>query len=338
MPPEPSVFRFFIHLPSTTSLCLRKLSRKSVVWNDLPISLTRSGFCPRSASQVLCFEDFPNNRESGYRSALAIRETISCLRLAAPARAAAAHAPVTASIAGHDGSADRAAGGVAHVDQLFQCVSGMVMASDHATGCSNARTAEQRRFMRAKGVPRLGHRSALARDDTRRWCDIVGVVRRAYRSDAAHVLRAQAVEERLLLAGEEAQLQPAEDVIHDRLGVADVGIVAPAAGLEAGVRELFAQQLERNAVLQGDGDGAGKAVHQATDGRAFLGHGDEQLARHSVLVEADGEVAFVSADLEFVRDGKALVGQTMTHGARRLDGLIDGFFRRTLCVNTGRKG
>src|SRR5271166_6353123 len=47
--------------------------------------------------------------------------------LTAPARAAAAHAAVAASVAGHDGAADRATGGVAHVDQLFQRVGGVVM-------------------------------------------------------------------------------------------------------------------------------------------------------------------------------------------------------------------
>ena len=97
-------------------------------------------------------------------------------------------------------------------------------------------------------------------------------------------------------------------------------IVAPAAGLEAGVRELLAQQLERHAVLQRERRGAGEAVHQAADGRAFLGHGDEQLARHAVFVEADGEVAFVSAHVELVGDRQALVGQTMAHGARRRSG------------------
>ena len=97
--------------------------------------------------------------------------------------------------------------------------------------------------------------------------------------------------------------------IHDRLGVTDLGVVAPAAGFEAGVRELLAQQLERNAVLQRDGDGAGEAVHQAADGGAFFGHGDEDLAGNAVLVEADGDVAFVASDVELVGDRQALVGE-----------------------------
>src|SRR5438477_543113 len=47
--------------------------------------------------------------------------------------------------------------------------------------------------------------------------------------------RSEVLEQQLLLAGKEAQLQPAEDVVHDRLGEADLGGVGPAAGLEAAV-------------------------------------------------------------------------------------------------------
>src|SRR6266849_5740823 len=62
----------------------------------------------------------------------------------------------------------------------------------------------------------------------------------------------QVVEEQLLLSAEEAELEPAEDVVHDRLGKADVGVAGPAAGLEAGVREFFAEKLERHTVLESD--------------------------------------------------------------------------------------
>ena len=127
----------------------------------------------------------------------------------------------------------------------------------------------------------------------------------------------QVLEQHLLLAGQEAQLEPAEDVVHDRLGEADVGGFAPAAGLEAGVGEFFAQQFQRHAVLQRDGDGAGEAVHEAGDGGAFFRHGDEDFAGLAVGIEADGDVAFVSADVELVRDRHALVVQAVAHGARR---------------------
>jgi hypothetical protein len=120
-----------------------------------------------------------------------------------------------------------------------------------------------------------------------------------------------------LLAGEEAELDPAEDVIHDGFGVADVLVAGPAGGLEAGVRELLAQDFERDAVLEGERGGGGEAVHEAGDGGAFFGHADEDFAGLAVGVEADGDVAFVAGDGEFVGERGALVGKTMANGARR---------------------
>jgi len=74
-----------------------------------------------------------------------------------------------------------------------------------------------------------------------RWSLVVGMapVQIAYAFGRRLLLRPQVLEQELLLSGHEAQLEPAEDVIHDRLGEADVGIARPSAGLEAGVRELF---------------------------------------------------------------------------------------------------
>ncbi len=60
-----------------------------------------------------------------------------------------------------------------------------------------------------------------------------------------------------------------------------------------------------------------EAVHQAADRGAFLGHGDEELAGFAVGIEADGDVALVSADVEFVRDGGAFFLQLVADGARR---------------------
>src|SRR6516225_11680141 len=65
-------------------------------------------------------------------------------------------------------------------------------------------------------------------------------------------LQPQVLEQHLLLPGQEAQLQPAENVIHDRLGKSDFRIVRPTARLKAGVRKLFAEQLQRYSVLQRD--------------------------------------------------------------------------------------
>ena len=92
---------------------------------------------------------------------------------------------------------------------------------------------------------------------------------------------------------------------------------APSAGLEAGVGEFFAEQFQRHAVLQRDGDGAGEAVHEAGDGGAFLGHGDEEFSGLAVGIEADDDVALVSADVELVRDRHALFRQAVTDGTRR---------------------
>ncbi len=206
-----------------------------------------------------------------------------------------------------------AAGGVAEVNQVFEGVGGV----DVVSGCASGSGV-------AKGVLRLRAFGRSAQEDRSTFFGHAG---RA----AHHVLGLEAFEEGLLLSGEEAHLEPAEDVIHDGLGEADVGIMAPAAGLEAGVGELFAEQLEGDAVLQREGDAASEAVHEAADGAAFLGHGDEQFAGHAVLVEADGDVAFVASDVELVGDGEALVGEAMTDGARRsvsivgFDGSGSGF-------------
>src|SRR5205823_84714 len=85
--------------------------------------------------------------------------------------------------------------------------------------------------------------------------------------------------------------------------------IEPAAGLEAGVSELLAHQFQRDTVLQRDRDGAGKAIHQPADRGSFLGHGDKDLPRTLVRIETDGDVALVSADIEFVSDGGALFRQ-----------------------------
>ena len=139
----------------------------------------------------------------------------------------------------------------------------------------------------------------------------------AFRLRCASGAQPEIFEQHLLLAGQEAQLEPAEDVVGDRLGVAEVGIAAPAAGFEAGVGKLFAEQAQRNAVLQCDRGGQREAVHQAADRRSFFRHGDEQFAGLSVGIEADGDVALVVSDFELVRDRGALFLQAVAHGARR---------------------
>ena len=108
------------------------------------------------------------------------------------------------------------------------------------------------------------------------------------------------------------------------LAIADVGIAGPAAGLEAGVRELFAKRLERNAILQRQRRSEREAVHEAADRGTFFRHLDEDLAGFSVGIEADGDVAFVVGDFEFVRDRHALFLKLVAHGAGRTVGIVFG--------------
>src|ERR1017187_6295970 len=174
--------------------------------------------------------------------------------LAAPARPAAISALVAASVAGHDGAAFGAQGGVGH------------------------RWRERQLLLRVGlgGAQRAG-----------------GFAGFRYRVFGAEELRAE----------------PAENVIHDRLGVGNLLVPGPAAGLETHVRELVHQELERDAVLQVEADRRGERIHQPGDGRTFLRHGDEDLARLAFVVHAHRNVSFVSADRELMRDGAALVGQ-----------------------------
>ena len=132
----------------------------------------------------------------------------------------------------------------------------------------------------------------------------------------------EAGEEVELGAVEEAELDPAEEVIHDGFGVADLLVAGPAGGLEPGVGELFAEHFERHAVLEGERDGGGEGIHEAGNGGTFFCHADEDFARLAVGVEADGDVALVPAEAELVRDGGALGGEAVANGAGGLLGVV----------------
>src|SRR5258708_32923128 len=93
-------------------------------------------------------------------------------------------------------------------------------------------------------------------------------------------------------------------------------MVGPSGGVEAGVGELFAEEFQRYAVLQRDGDGEGEAVHQAGDGRAFFGHLDEDLAGLSIRIQAYYDVAFVASYVELVGYRHAFFFQLVTQRAR----------------------
>ena len=203
--------------------------------------------------------------------------------LATAAGAAAAHASVAAAVSGHDAAAEAAAGGVAQVDYARQGIGGVDWTSDF--GLRDCGVRRRIDFCRAFLL--------------RRGCGP----------------QPQILKQHLLLAGQEAQLDPAEDVVHDALGVADVRIAGPSARLKACVGEFFAEQLQRNAVLQRDGDGQREAVHQAAHRGSFFCHGDEELARLAIGIEADGDVSLVVSDFEFVGDGGAFFLQLVAHGS-----------------------
>src|SRR6185312_9731094 len=93
--------------------------------------------------------------------------------------------------------------------------------------------------------------------------------------------------------GREADVQPAEQVIHDRRRDRDFLVAGEARRLEPRALELLDQDRERHAVLQRERDRGGERIHQAGDHRALFRHADEDLARRAILVEADGDVALV---------------------------------------------
>src|SRR5271157_195715 len=99
------------------------------------------------------------------------------------ASTAAAHALVATAVADHDGAAERATGSVAHVDHVGEGVGGV-----DGTGGGRGRPPHTR---------------------------IGGAVQIADTFRSGPGLGPQVVEQHLLLSGQEAQVQPAEDVIHD---------------------------------------------------------------------------------------------------------------------------
>src|SRR6516162_10014013 len=151
--------------------------------------------------------------------------------LRAPARAPALGAAIARAVSRHNRAADMACGGVAEIDNFFQRVGGV----DYTGG--------GRTLLGDAGHRRLATRNCFFRT----W--------------------AKAFEQRLLLAFEELDVEPAEDIVHDRFGEPDVAVRRPAAGLETRVRELFAQQLQRYTVLQRHRNCEREAIHQARDGR-----------------------------------------------------------------------
>jgi len=110
------------------------------------------------------------------------------LCLAAPAGAPAVHALIATAVADHDGAAERATGSVSHVDHAGERVGRVDGTRPQVPG------------LRCQGTPGTRTSRVVQIADTFRGGPGLG---------------SQVVEEHLLLSGQKAQVQPAEDVIHD---------------------------------------------------------------------------------------------------------------------------
>src|SRR5580692_10726379 len=206
--------------------------------------------------------------------------------LRAPASAPTTPAPITRTIPRHNAAAEAARRSVAQIDDPSQRIRRVQGTRLRASAFGlRLQSIHLSNFRRLRADPRQ--------------------------------LRPQILKQKLLLPSQKPQLQPAEDVVHDRLGKPDVGIASPPARLKPRMRELFAQQLQRHAMLQRNGRSQRKAIHQPRDRRSFLGHGDEQLARLPIRIEPDGDVTLMPSDIELVRDRSPFLLQLMPNRARR---------------------
>ncbi len=125
------------------------------------------------------------------------------------------------------------------------------------------------------------------------------------------------------VAGDEGASHPTEDVVGQRESVANIRVLGESARLESLVGEFLDQAFQWHTVLQGHRREGSHGVHQAADGATFLGHLDKEFTGLAVIEEADGDVAFVSGDFEFVGDGLAGVRHVLA------DRLV-GFFLKLL--------
>jgi len=154
------------------------------------------------------------------------------LLLRAPARAAAIQALIAGAVADHDGAAIGATGSVVALVDAHQA------SLAHGGGESTMRRG-------------LGSSAG----------ELGGQFRGLFRLRAIQRLNA-GILAGLRVAGQKLECHPAEDVIHDGLGIADFRIGSPAAGLKARMAELIAQHFEGYAVLQSQRHGGGETVHE----------------------------------------------------------------------------
>src|SRR5439155_24316237 len=71
-----------------------------------------------------------------------------------------------------------------------------------------------------------------------------------------------------------------------------------------------------HAVLQGQRDRRGEAVHQPGDCRTFFRRGDEDLARSPVLVQPNCQITLIAPNIEMMDNSLSLVRPTPSNGLR----------------------
>src|SRR6266498_4749021 len=96
--------------------------------------------------------------------------------------------------------------------------------------------------------------------------------------------------------------KPAENVIHDRLGHRDIGVFGETRRLETHMTELVDQHPEGLAIYHRHRDRGCERVHQTGDRRAFLRHGDKDLAGLAVFIGAGGDITLMPSNIELVGD------------------------------------
>ena len=77
------------------------------------------------------------------------------------------------------------------------------------------------------------------------------------------------------------------------------------------MREFVAEHFQGHSVLKADRNHSAETLHQPGDCGALLRHANENFPGLSIGIEADRQIAFVAADREVMRDGRALIGKTV---------------------------
>ena len=96
------------------------------------------------------------------------------------------------------------------------------------------------------------------------------------------------------------------------------GFFVKPLGSKRWCANFLQQRFQRHTVLQRQAGKRADSVHQSPDCRTLLRHRDEQFARLAVFKQADGQVAFVAGDVEFMGDGRAGIRQAAAQWAGRL--------------------